>query len=160
MDTFAKDWVVVRLRSGTLRLVEAVVLPVKSPGKVLVPVLPDAEAAEVDRVVNASSFSGTKHSARFRSGLPCIRCDGARRAEPLGVALLRDAGRTLVGTIRTSAPDAWEYRIAAAEGAEAGSGESGRAATASAAFDAILAIAAQRGWTLDAKPSPILDAAA
>ena len=162
MASEMKEWVVVRLRSGALRLVEAVVLPVKGPGRVLVPVLPEEETAAVEQVVNASCWFGVKRPARFRSGLPCIRCDGSRRTELLGVAVLRHAGRTLVGTIRPAAPGSWEYRIAAADGTASGEGvpESGRAESAAAAFDAILAIAAARGWSVDPKPSTILDAAA
>jgi hypothetical protein len=155
MSGVVKDWVVVRMKTGAIRLVEAVALPVKTPGKVLVPVMPDAEAEGVERVVNASSYEGVKRSARFQSGLPCIRCDGRRRPEPLGVAVLKDGDRTLVSSIRPAAPDAWEYRIASPEGAAPD--ESGRAATAGAAFDAILEIARSRGWSVDAKPSTILD---
>jgi hypothetical protein len=158
MDSGSQEWVVVRMRSGAFRLVAAVVLPVKGPGKVLVPVLPEEETAAVEQVVNASSWCGAKRPARFRSGLPCIRCDGSRRTEVLGVAVVRDATRTLVCTIRRAAADAWEYRIGTADGESAA--ESGRAASAQAAFDAILGIAAARGWSVDARPSKILDTAA
>jgi hypothetical protein len=158
----SKEWVVVRLRSGALRLVDAVILPVVGPGKVLVPVLPDAEAAAVEQVVNASMWRGVKRPARFRSGLPCIRCDGSRRTELLGVAIVKDQDRTLVGTIRPADAGSWEYRLTVAEGPSAADGarESGLAASAGAAFDAILAIAEARGWSVDARPSPILDTAA
>lgn len=148
-----QDWVVVKTQAGELRLLQAMSMPAGGSGMVLIPV---AEGATpIDSVVNAPAWSGTKRRAHFRSGFPCIRCDGARREGDLRVALISAPDAQSVAALRQSSPGAWEYRLDPAP--RSASPGTGSAATAPAAFDAVLRLARENGWKVDAKPSAALD---
>lgn len=148
-----QDWVVVKTQTGELRLLQAMSMPAGESGMVLIPV---AEGATpIDAVVNAPAWSGTKRRAHFRSGFPCIRCDGVRRDGDLRVALISAPDAQSVAAVRQTSPGSWEFRLEPAPGAALRG--TGSAETAPAAFDAVMRLARENGWKVDAKPSAALD---